>query len=192
VHIMANAVCTQCGCEFSQTLGNENICTSCQPGVGPAKPSDAKTGQSEMTKSPKTGPSPSVIVFGVVLVGAVVACILGLLLNQAKQIEQTKAIVELMKAEQNVRYEYDIVYFSSEGNDRMGEEAMKFSTITPSVADLDRRGAAGWEIVTSYLEMETAYPNFGNDKYVAGLQPNIRPQRLVVVFRRRSPPVSSH
>lgn len=138
-----------------------------------------------MAKSPKAGPGASVIVFSVILVGALVACILGLLLNQAKQIEQTKTIIDLMKAEQNVRYEYDIVSYSSEGNGRMGEEAMKFSTITPGFADLDRRGAEGWEVVTSYLEMETAYPNFGNDKYVSGLQPNIRPQRLVVVFQRR-------
>jgi hypothetical protein len=33
--------------------------------------------------------------------------------------------------------------------------------------------------------METAHPNFGNSEYVTGLQPNIRPQRVVLVLRRR-------
>jgi hypothetical protein len=40
-------------------------------------------------------------------------------------------------------------------------------------------------IVGSYLEIETAYPNFGDSKYVTGLQPNVRPQRLVLVLRHR-------
>jgi len=40
------------------------------------------------------------------------------------------------------------------------------------------------ELVDSYLEMETVHPNFGDSRYVTGLQPNVRPQRLVLIFER--------
>ena len=36
-----------------------------------------------------------------------------------------------------------------------------------------------------YLEMETAFPNSGSAKYVTGPQPNVRPQRLVLILQRR-------
>jgi hypothetical protein len=39
-------------------------------------------------------------------------------------------------------------------------------------------------LATSYLEMETSHPNFGNDTYVTGLQANIRPQRAILIFKR--------
>lgn len=42
----------------------------------------------------------------------------------------------------------------------------------------------GWEMVGSHLEMETAFPNFGKDDFVNGLQPNIRPQSLTLLFKR--------
>lgn len=62
---------------------------------------------------------------------------------------------------------------------------MKSTSVTPSQDELSKLGAEGWELVGSYLEMETAFPNFGNAGYVTGLQPNVRPQRAVLIFRRR-------
>jgi hypothetical protein len=81
------------------------------------------------------------------------------------------------------KWEYNVVYMS-QSRERLGEDAMKAAFILPSDESLDKLGAAGWELAASYLEMETAFPNFGNEKYVAGIQQNVRPQRLVLVFRR--------
>ncbi len=82
-------------------------------------------------------------------------------------------------------WEYKTVSVNSEGWDRNGQQAGKFTSITPSDEELNKLGSDGWELTTSYLEMETAWYNFGNDGYVTGLQPNIRPQRVVFIFKRR-------
>jgi hypothetical protein len=82
------------------------------------------------------------------------------------------------------KWEYKVVYVMNEGHDRTNDGAMKFTSVSPSEADFDGLGAEGWELATSYLEVETAYPNFGNSGYVTGLQPNVRPQRVVFVFKR--------
>ena len=84
------------------------------------------------------------------------------------------------------QYEYKILAVSAEGYDRTGEDAMKFTTVTPKETELSKLGAAGWEVVGTYLEMETAFPNFGKAEYVTGLQTNVRPQRLVMILRHRS------
>lgn len=83
------------------------------------------------------------------------------------------------------KFEYKTVAFQSEGRNRSGSEAQLFSTVTPDDATLASIGIDGWEIVSSYLEMETAFPNFGSSLYVTGLQPNVRPQRLVLLLKRR-------
>lgn len=81
-------------------------------------------------------------------------------------------------------YEYKVFAVQSEGHDRTGDAAMKFTSITPSDSELSKMGGDGWEVVGTYLEMETAYPNFGKAEYVTGLQPNVRPQRVVLILRR--------
>ena len=50
--------------------------------------------------------------------------------------------------------------------------------------ELNKLGKDGWELVDSYTELETVHPNFGNEKYVTGLQPNVRSSELVLVFKR--------
>ena len=49
---------------------------------------------------------------------------------------------------------------------------------------INEYGLEGWELIDTYLEMETVHPNYGDSEYVTGLQPNIRPQRLVLIFKR--------
>jgi hypothetical protein len=83
-----------------------------------------------------------------------------------------------------VKYQYKVVRANSQSHDRTGEEAGKFSTIQIGQKDMDDLGADGWELVGSFLEMETAFPNFGNEKYVTGLQPNVRPQSAVLLFKK--------
>src|SRR5690242_5123402 len=82
------------------------------------------------------------------------------------------------------RWEYKVVSVSAEGHDRTGKSAGKYASVTPTNDDLNALGAEGWDMVSSYLEMETAWINFGNDSYVTGLQPNVRPQRVVFIFKR--------
>lgn len=85
----------------------------------------------------------------------------------------------------NQKWEYKTLVFTpTENNERVGEGSEAYNTILPSEADMDQLGSEGWELVTSYLEMETAYPNFGNEEYVTGIQPNVRPQSVVLIFKR--------
>jgi hypothetical protein len=99
--------------------------------------------------------------------------------------ESRDELAQLRKELREPRYEYKVIDVSSEGQDRTGEAAMKYTSVTPKQEELSKLGAEGWEVVASYLEMETAFPNFGNAGYVTGLQPNIRPQRAVLILRRR-------
>lgn len=88
-------------------------------------------------------------------------------------------------------YEYKVVkYYPEESEERAGdnlESTAAFTTIDVDEKELNVLGGENWEIVTSYLETETAWPNFGNSEYVTGLQPNIRPQALVIILRREKP-----
>ncbi len=70
--------------------------------------------------------------------------------------------------------------------DREGHDAM-------SAAQIDREKLKslteemtkeGWELAGTALEIETAFPNFGKDEYVTGLRENVRPQALLMVFRK--------
>jgi hypothetical protein len=70
--------------------------------------------------------------------------------------------------------------------DRTGDDAM-------SAAQIDREKLKsltedmtkeGWELAGTALEIETAFPNFGKDEFVTGLRENVRPQALLMVFRK--------
>lgn len=89
------------------------------------------------------------------------------------------------RTEAAVQWEYKVLsVHPPQDVQRTGESAVRFTTITPGERDLNELGQQGWELVNSYLEIETAWPNFGNDRYVTGMQPNVRPQRAVLLFRR--------
>ena len=62
--------------------------------------------------------------------------------------------------------------------------ALAPNQINVGEAQLDVLGQQGWELAGSYLEMETAFPNFGSADYVTGLRDNVRPQRLVLILKR--------
>ncbi len=71
--------------------------------------------------------------------------------------------------------------------ERTGNPAAKNAYIQFDASEMTRQhGAKGWELVTCYLEMETAFPNFGDDKFVIGIKSNVRPSRLVLIFKRRA------
>ena len=50
--------------------------------------------------------------------------------------------------------------------------------------ELNKLGEDGWELVSVYTRIQTVHPNFGNDKYVTGLQPNTRTHGVFYVFKR--------
>lgn len=82
------------------------------------------------------------------------------------------------------KWEYKKVIFPSDGNERVGPGALRYSTIHMDEKLLSQLGAEGWEMVGSYMEMETAFPNLGKEDLTTGVQPNIRPQSLTVLFKR--------
>ena len=82
------------------------------------------------------------------------------------------------------RWEYKkLVFLTDVRHGRTGLGALSYNSINLDESLLDSMGSRGWELVTSYLEMETAFPNFGKEDYLTGLQPNIRPQSLVLIFK---------
>ena len=93
-------------------------------------------------------------------------------------------IIFLLGCKSNEKWEYKVFSVSSEDYNRTSKDAILASKVTPTESELNKLGQDGWELVTSYLEVETAFPNFGDAKYVTGLQPNIRPQRAVLIFKR--------
>ena len=83
-------------------------------------------------------------------------------------------------------WEYRIVEFSAAGGaSRTGTAALAATTIQIDQMKLREIGAEGWELVSTMLEVETAFPNFGKDEYVTGLRENVRPQKAVLVFKRK-------
>jgi hypothetical protein len=86
------------------------------------------------------------------------------------------------------QWEYRTIrVLTSQQSERTGLQAMKYSSIDSDslAAQMQALGREGWEIVGSTVEMETAWPNFGRDDYVTGLQPNIRPQSMLVILKRK-------
>lgn len=92
----------------------------------------------------------------------------------------------VFKPQPKQKYEYKVINYLTESNQRSGEGALKFSYINISEAEIASMGAEGWELVGTFLEMETAFTNFGKPEYVTGLQPNVRPQRAVLIFKRQA------
>lgn len=95
-------------------------------------------------------------------------------------------ILTLSGCQNNKKWEYKVVKISAQDYSRTSYEAKWVKSVMPKDSLLNSYGADGWELTTSYLEVETAFPNFGDEKYVTGLQPNVRPQDVVLIFKRIS------
>lgn len=66
--------------------------------------------------------------------------------------------------------------------ERVGDGARTATSITPNEKELTALGSEGWELASAVLEEETAVLEISKTLQV----PNIRPQRLVMIFKRPS------
>jgi hypothetical protein len=85
------------------------------------------------------------------------------------------------------KYEYTWVRFTPKdfiSLSRTGDGAAKSTAIEIDETKLKEYGKNGWEVCGVFLEPETSYPNFGNESYVTGLQPNFRAQSAVILLKR--------
>lgn len=81
------------------------------------------------------------------------------------------------------KWEYKIVTVKGENQTTLS----KFEPKTFDVSDtsLNLFGEEGWELVDIYETIETVHPNFGNEEYVSGIQPNVRTSEINFVFKRK-------
>lgn len=92
---------------------------------------------------------------------------------------------QLMKP---VQWEYMTVEYLAETSDSAitsDQKALSYKTVEIKAEEMNKLGAIGWELVSTFVEIETSHPNFGKGEYVTGLQPNVRTQRLVCIYKRR-------
>lgn len=109
-------------------------------------------------------------------------CIIGF--NDYKTISEAnyKTISEAISY--TPKWEYKVVYIEATEAFAYLQGDKNPSNIELTDDMINEYGLNGWELADSYLEMETVYPNFGNSQYVTGIQPNVRPQRLVLIFKK--------
>ncbi|MFN4196039.1 MAG: DUF4177 domain-containing protein, partial [Thermosynechococcus sp.] len=86
----------------------------------------------------------------------------------------------------NSKWEYKTVYVTAKTvSFAYPELSTKEVSLIELESEVEKLGKQGWELVDSFVEDETVHPNFGNEKYVIGLQPNVRPNRVVLLFKRK-------
>ncbi len=83
------------------------------------------------------------------------------------------------------RWEYKQVRYETSEYDREGYEALKQSRAFVNIDELNDMGYNGWELVSCSVELETAFPNFGNGEYVTGIKSNVRPHGVLLLFKRK-------
>lgn len=163
----SNEACVYCGYPTELNIEGEDRVTGIEVG------DSINTENAKQSTDPVQKSKPSV--FNILLL-----ILLSLILVTVVSIKVSQGVLYQQQ------WEYKVVtIFPDQINDRTGDGAGNFSSIQPSEADLNQLGSEGWELVTSYLEMETAYPNFGSEEYVTGIQPNVRPQCVVFVYKRQ-------
>ncbi len=81
------------------------------------------------------------------------------------------------------KWEYKTISVKGEAQETMANfQANKFDVSDES---LNLFGKDGWELVAIYEKTETVHPNYGNEEYVSGLQPNVRTAEINFVFKRK-------
>lgn len=81
------------------------------------------------------------------------------------------------------KWEYKVISIKGQDSETLAKYQAKNFDINE--AYLNELGAEGWELVSVYEKIETVHPNFGNDDYVTGLQPNVRTTDVNFVFKKK-------
>ena len=81
-------------------------------------------------------------------------------------------------------WEYKVVKVAGKNAEYMAD----YGTLVygDQTAMLNKMGEEGWELVSTYTEIGTSFPNFGNSEYVTGLRDNTRTCVVNFVFKRMS------
>ena len=93
-------------------------------------------------------------------------------------------VAMLVSCNDNKPWEYKVVKVA--GKEDVWQPAygtMVFADQTPM---LNKMGKEGWELVSTYTEVGTAFPKFVNSKYVIGIRDNHRTCVVNFVFKRHS------
>lgn len=94
-----------------------------------------------------------------------------------------KTEIKEVATESNIQtWEYEVVKV-------VGENAKSYAKFNPLVFDdqkdmLNKMGKEGWELVSTYTEIATVFPNWGNEKVVTGIRDNVRTSVIHFVFKR--------
>lgn len=85
------------------------------------------------------------------------------------------------QVKERTKWEYKIVKIDGETTQYQDFGGCDFNDPTQQLNSL---GAEGWEVVSSYTEVETVHPNYGDPKYVTGIQPNTRTTVVTIILKR--------
>ena len=90
----------------------------------------------------------------------------------------------LASCSKNTPWEYKVVKVAGKPAETLADYgALVYGDQT---AMLNKMGKEGWELVGTYTETATAFPNFGNSDYVTGIRDNTRTSVVNFVFKRQS------
>jgi len=93
------------------------------------------------------------------------------------------AVVGLLSFSCTSKWEYKIV--SVKGEEQETREKFQTNKFDVSDESLNLFGKDGWELVGIYDNVETVYPNFGNEDYHTGIKTNTRTAEINFVFKRK-------
>lgn len=174
---MSNLKCQQCG---MVNFADATQCKKCgmplnqEPNTSTTEPTPEDKNYSSYPDAANSTPIPANSLVstmqGFIIIGLLCTVVVFLALNYFKP---------------KPAYDYKVVFIPGENKSRTGTDALEATSIQFAGNDMTALGDEGWELVDVFLENETAYPNFGNSDYVTGLQPNVRPRRAVLLFKRQ-------
>ena len=90
----------------------------------------------------------------------------------------------LASCSKNSPWEYKVVKVAG----KLAETLADYGALVygDQTAMLNKMGKEGWELVSTYTETATAFPNFGNSDYVTGIRDNTRTSVVNFIFKRQS------
>jgi len=90
----------------------------------------------------------------------------------------------LASCSNNNPWEYKVVKVAG----MPAEELAEYGALVygDQTAMLNKMGKEGWELVSTYTETATEFPNFGSQDYVTGIRDNTRTSVVNFVFKRQS------